>query len=281
MYNNLQPFSTLESLPNPTMPQLIAVALLLLILVLIALVIYWLFFFTEGAYLGERVVVWLYDLYAGRYDSIKNWDLQDEVEYLAEPFVAQVEEKRRPPLILDVAAGSGRLTLAVRLGDMLPDARWVLLDASRRMLQQARQRLGQDERLHYVQHTAQHLPFDADQFDVVSCMEALEFLPDPAAALDELVRVLRPGGLLFITNRTGMRLQLMPGRVWSRSQVFQLLKARDLRNISIRSFLVDYEWVTAVKKGRFQPPGRADDPELARTFAAMDIFLSPDRSGVQ
>jgi len=263
------------------MPLLIAVALLLFILVLTALVIYWLFFYTEGAYLGERVVVWLYDLYARRYDAIKEWDIQDEIEYLAEPFVAQVEEKRRPPLILDVAAGSGRLTLAVQLSELLPDARWVLLDASRRMLAQARKRLKPTDRLHFIQHSAQNLPFEDDFFDVVTCMEALEFLPDPVAALAELVRVLRPGGLLFITNRTGLHAHLMPGRVWTHSQVFQFLKALDMRNISIRPFLVDYEWVTAVKRGRFVPPGRADAPDILRAFTALEIFSSPDQSGVQ
>jgi len=82
----------------------------------------------------------------------------------------------------------------------------------------------------------------------VTCLEALEFMPDPEAALDELIRVLRPGGLLFITNRTGPGARWMPGRIWSRNQVFQLLKARGMTQISIRPFLVDYEWVTAVKK---------------------------------
>ena len=260
---------------------LFVVVVLLAAAAVIALVLYWLFFLTEGAYLGERVVVWLYDLYARRYDAIKDWDIQDEIEYLAEPFALQVEEKRRPPLILDVAAGSGRLTLAVRLSGLLPDARWVLLDASRKMLEQARNRLGQDDRLYFVAHTAQRLPFEDDLFDVVACMEALEFFPDPEAALTELVRVLRPGGLLFITNRVGAQARFMPGRVWSHGQVFQLLKARDMRAISIRPFLVDYEWVTAVKRGRFSPPGRANDPAIITQLAAMDIFSIPEHSGVQ
>ena len=234
---------------------------LLIALGVAAAVIYWLFFLTEGAYLGERVVVWLYDLYARRYDAIKQWDMQDEVEYLAKPFAAAVGEHRRPPLILDVAAGTGRLPLAVRRSRLLPDARWVLLDASAKMLEQARERLGEDDRLHYVQHTAQRLPFEDALFDVVSCLEALEFMPDPEGALDELIRVLRPGGLLFITNRAGPGIRFMPGRIWSRNQVFQLLKARSMTQISIRPWLVDYEWVTAVKKGRFQPPGRAEDAE--------------------
>ncbi len=227
-------------------PLSIAAAALIL-LILAAGVIYWLFFLTEGAYLGERVVVWLYDLYARRYDAIKEWDMRDEIEYLAEPFAAAVGD-RRPPRILDVAAGTGRLTLAVRQSGLLPDARWVLLDASGKMLKRARERLGEDERLQYVQHTAQELPFDDASFDVVTCLEALEFMPDPEAALDELIRVLRPGGLLFITNRTGPGARFLPGRIWSRNEVFWLLKARGMTQISIRPFLVDYEWVTAVKR---------------------------------
>jgi ubiquinone/menaquinone biosynthesis C-methylase UbiE len=196
------------------------VVLLVIALVLAALGIYWLFFLTEGAYLGERVVVWLYDLYARRYDRIKEWDLEDEVTYLAEPFVAAVGEHRRPPLILDVAAGTGRLTLAVKRSGLLPDARWVLLDGSKRMLARANERLGTGPRLHFVHHSARELPFDDALFDVVTCLEALEFMPDPEATLNELIRVLRPGGLLFITNRTGPRARFMPGRIWSRERCF-------------------------------------------------------------
>ncbi len=268
-----RPQNTVRSL------SLFVIIVLVTLAAVIALVIYWLFFLTEGAYLGEKVVIWLYDLYARRYDAIKEWDIQDEIDYLAEPFALQVEEKRRPPLILDVAAGSGRLALAVRLSGQLPDARWVLLDASRKMLAQARDRLGQDDRLHFIAHTAQQLPFDDDLFDVVACLEALEFMPNPEAVLTELTRVLRPGGLLFITNRVGPQARFMPGRVWTHAQVFQLLKARNMRAISIRPFLVDYEWVTAVKRGRFLPPGRAEDPDIIAQLAAMDHFSAPEHSG--
>jgi ubiquinone/menaquinone biosynthesis C-methylase UbiE len=169
----------------------------------------------------------------------------------------------------------------VRLSGLLPVARWVLLDASRQMLGQARRRLGQDERLHFIAHTARQLPFEDASFDVVVCLEALEFMPKPEAVLAELARVLRPGGLLFITNRTGVQARFLPGRVWTHAQVFQLLKAHALRNISIRPFLVDYEWVTAIKRGRFIPPGRANEPDIAARLRAMDIFPSPEQTGVQ
>lgn len=236
-----------------------ALLILLASLILLALFLYWLIFLTEGAYLGREVVVWLYDLYAGRYDRIKGWVIEDEIDYLARPFANEVGRLRRPPLILDVAAGTGRLPLAVEAAGLLPDAHWVLLDASARMLAQARDRLDLGSRAHYLHHPAVPLPFADGSFDVVTCLEALEFMPDPEAALAELARVLRPGGLLVITNRKGWIARLMPGRTWSHHHLYDLHKRLNLRHVSIRTFLVDYEWVSSTKAGALRPPGLAGD----------------------
>jgi 2-polyprenyl-6-hydroxyphenyl methylase/3-demethylubiquinone-9 3-methyltransferase len=45
---------------------------------------------------------------------------------------------------------------------------------------------------------------EAGRFDVVCCMELAEHVPDPAALVSELARLLRPGGSLFVStiNRT-------------------------------------------------------------------------------
>lgn len=42
------------------------------------------------------------------------------------------------------------------------------------------------------------LPFDADRFDLVISVAALEFVDDPAQVLAEAMRVLRPGGRLVV-----------------------------------------------------------------------------------
>ncbi|NBU25635.1 MAG: 3-demethylubiquinone-9 3-O-methyltransferase, partial [Gammaproteobacteria bacterium] len=55
-----------------------------------------------------------------------------------------------------------------------------------------------------------HMPSDAlaaaeaGRFDVVTCMEMLEHVPDPAAILADFAALLRPGGDLFVStlNRT-------------------------------------------------------------------------------
>lgn len=225
---------------------------------LLLLFLYWLLFLTEGAYLGKRVVIWLYDLYARRYDSIKEWSMEDEIAYLVEPFLRELGPLRQPPLILDAAAGTGRLARAVYAAQALPDATWLLLDGSAKMLTEAQKHLQGHDRVFYLQQTLSPLPFADDTFDVVTCLEALEFMPRPETALAELVRVLRPGGYLLITNRVGWIARLMPGRTWSQQHLFQLLKDLGQRHITIRPFLVDYQWASSVKAGGYQPPGRGN-----------------------
>lgn len=44
------------------------------------------------------------------------------------------------------------------------------------------------------------LPFADGEFDLVTCFEVLEHLPDPEAALDELARVLAPSGILAVSS---------------------------------------------------------------------------------
>lgn len=43
------------------------------------------------------------------------------------------------------------------------------------------------------------IPVESASFDAVMCVEVLEHVPDPRAAVKELVRVLRPGGTLVLT----------------------------------------------------------------------------------
>jgi SAM-dependent methyltransferase len=44
------------------------------------------------------------------------------------------------------------------------------------------------------------LDFEDDTFELIVCFEVIEHLEDPFAALDELVRVLAPGGLLLVSS---------------------------------------------------------------------------------
>jgi SAM-dependent methyltransferase len=45
--------------------------------------------------------------------------------------------------------------------------------------------------------TAEQLPFTDASFDLVTCQTVLIHVPDPGAAIDEMIRVARPGGLIL------------------------------------------------------------------------------------
>ena len=48
---------------------------------------------------------------------------------------------------------------------------------------------------------AQALGIRSAAFEIILCTEVLEHLPEPQAAVDEMFRVLEPGGLLLLTTR--------------------------------------------------------------------------------
>ncbi len=170
---------------------------------LAGLLLYYLLIVTEGVFLGRRVVVWLYDLTAVRYDNLKAVDPHFESFFLARPL--QHHLKQFPnPLILDVATGTGRLPVAL-LEEPLFHGRIIGLDAADKMLAVAAEKLRPyRHRATLVQQTADRLPFPTNCFDAVTCLEALEFFPDDKTAVREMVRVLKPGGVLLVTRRKGV-----------------------------------------------------------------------------
>jgi ubiquinone/menaquinone biosynthesis C-methylase UbiE len=210
-----------------------------------AALLYWLLVTTEGVFLGRRVVVWLYDITAHRYDNIKQYDEHEEEFLVVRPVLAALGA-RRQPRILDVATGTGRVPLA--LAAALDKGMIVGLDDAARMLAIGARKLAPYQpRVMLVRHPAVPLPFARDSFDIVTCLEALEFFPSDEAALVEMVRVLRPGGTLITTRRRGWEGRMFLSRYRSEADLQALLQELGLQ--SVRSFLweVNYDLVTARK----------------------------------
>ena len=169
-------------------------------LVLVGGLLYWLFVITEGVFLGRRLVVWLYDRTAHNYDDIKQFDAGAERFFVIRPLLQSLAP-HPAPLILDVATGTGRLPLFL-LEEPTFNGRVIGLEPARKMLTLAQAKLKPfGHRVQFVRQTAVPLPFPDNAFEAVTCLEALEFLPNDVAALREMVRVLRPGGTLVVTRR--------------------------------------------------------------------------------
>jgi demethylmenaquinone methyltransferase/2-methoxy-6-polyprenyl-1,4-benzoquinol methylase len=93
--------------------------------------------------------------------------------------------------VLDVATGTGAVAreLIRQKGCTV-----VGLDQSPEMLAEARRRLPEDVTL--IDGSADRLPFADASFDALTFTYLLRYVPDPAATLRELVRVVRPGGTI-------------------------------------------------------------------------------------
>jgi ubiquinone/menaquinone biosynthesis C-methylase UbiE len=220
------------------------IALFLAILLLGSLV-YWLLVTTEGVYLGSRVVIWLYDLVAHRYDQIKQFDPEEELFLVGRPLLSGLAGVQRPR-VLDVATGAGRVP-AVMSGSLAAvNGRLIGLDAAARMLAQAAAKIDSPV-VSFVQGTAVALPFATAGFDGVVCLEALEFFPSDEAAVQEMARVLRPGGFLMLTRRVGWEGKAFLTRYRSERALQQMLAAVGFGEISFHLWLHNYDLVIGRK----------------------------------
>jgi ubiquinone/menaquinone biosynthesis C-methylase UbiE len=220
--------------------------LVIALLVVLALFLYWQLVIAEGAYLGARVVAFLYDLVAQRYNKIKQFNESDDRYFLSEPLSGMLASLDRP-WVLDVATGTGRLPLAL-LDNRSFRGRVVALDLAGRMLRVAQRALLQyATRVTLIHQTAERLPFADDAFDAVACLEALEFMPDPEKVMAECVRVLKPGGALVLTRRSGPWARWMPGRTPSKEQIKAQVEALGVWNVEVNLWQVDYDLVWGIK----------------------------------
>lgn len=104
-------------------------------------------------------------------------------------------------MILDVGCGPGVIAQAVAA--LIPAGTVIGIDAGIARLTYARASHADTCNLQFIEGTASHLPFPDNSFDVVCCRFVLEYLPDRQEAVDEMVRVLKPGGMLLLQDLDG------------------------------------------------------------------------------
>ena len=193
---------------------------------------------------------------------------------------------------LDVGCGPG--FVAARIRHTRPQLEIIGVDRDPAMLRQARQLIPVTE------GSAERLPFPAGSFDCVYARLVLRHLADPAGALREMHRVLRPSGRLIVVDSDDGALVMHPTPVafaralGAREKTFQrrgadpfigrrlpaLLGAAEFGDLSFRPLVVD---TVSVGRGPFArivlaPVADAIDADLldavgvAAAVAAIDAW---------
>ncbi len=114
--------------------------------------------------------------------------------------------------ILDVGSGAGQIA-----GHLLKyadrQANITCFDLSPEMLYRARKLL-RSNRPRYLVADLTRLPFKAESFDCVTCGYVLEHLPDPRTGLEELARVMVPGGKMLLMTTEDSFGGAWTSRIW-------------------------------------------------------------------
>jgi 2-polyprenyl-3-methyl-5-hydroxy-6-metoxy-1,4-benzoquinol methylase len=114
--------------------------------------------------------------------------------------MALVSEQLPARSLLDAGCGDGRFLAATA---RLPNAPDVLAgcDISGRILETAAETIAREGRTaELVPANLERLPFPDEAFDVVLCVQVIEHLVAPQLGVDQLARVLSPGGALVLST---------------------------------------------------------------------------------
>ena len=229
-------------------------------------------YFYEGVHLGPRLQSWLYDRWSKKYDAGKRESQLRDDEMLARPLLEMLKHIPEP-FILDFATGTGRLSFGLMIRPEF-DGRIIALDISQGMLEQAAAKLSLLERsrradVELLRHQSMPLPFPDAAFDAVCCLEVLELLPDAQAALNEMSRLLRPGGVL-LTSR-GTEESGRKAKVKSGAELTSMLQASGFENIQITKWWKLFDRVLANKNGTSGPAGTGALTDVLRCASCNQI----------
>jgi ubiquinone/menaquinone biosynthesis C-methylase UbiE len=191
--------------------------------------------------------------------------------------------------VLDVACGTGVVTrhAAPILG---PAGSIVGVDLNSNMLDVAREQAPTGgASIEWRQGDAASLPCPDSDFDVVLCQQGVQFFPDRAGALQEMHRVLTPGGLVglcvwcaieqspcHLAIAEALRRHVGPDVARRFQGPFSFSDPDALKNAMVAAGFRDVEIQVATVTRRLLPPNESIPGLLASTPVGAEIAALPD-----
>lgn len=139
----------------------------------------------------------MFDNISGKYDLL-NRILSMGIDQSWRKKVVRSVKNEKPSTILDIATGTGDLAIAMAKAT---HAKITGFDLSAGMLEVGRKKVTAeklDDRIEMIQGDAENMPFSDNSFDVITVAFGVRNFENLTKGLDEIYRVLKPGGKFII-----------------------------------------------------------------------------------
>lgn len=141
--------------------------------------------------------------YEGSHYRTEFWEGQNrEYEDRVERIAMQKLLPSQGENLIEIGAGFGRLADLYQGYQQV-----VLMDYARTQLEEAQRQLGKDDRFLYVVADIYRLPFVDNLFDTLTMVRVMHHLADVPAALIQIQRIVRPGGLVVIEHASKLHIK--------------------------------------------------------------------------
>ena len=159
-------------------------------------------------------------------------------------------ERFQPANLIDIGCGPGGFLCAVQ--KRFPDIQLNALDLSEEMVRETQERLGPSAVA--IVGDSEHMPLESERYEIVTCNMSIHHYPHAQDAVNEMYRILKPGGTLLLNDMdcaspiralANWAFPRLPGgdvRMYTRREISQMIQEAGFerwyyRKISPFSFL--------------------------------------------
>lgn len=153
--------------------------------------------YSESDLSKKEQVEQMFDNISGKYDLL-NRILSMGIDIRWRKKVVKSVKKANPKTVLDIATGTGDLAIQIAKSTQ---AQITGFDLSAGMLEVGRKKVTKeklDGRIEMIQGDAENMPFENNSFDVITVAFGVRNFENLKKGLDEIYRVLKPGGKFII-----------------------------------------------------------------------------------
>ncbi len=129
---------------------------------------------------------------ASQWDTMREGFFSDDIREKA----CSVADVQKGGISADIGAGTGFITEAL----LNHGLKVIAVDNSEDMLEQMKKKFGSASDIDYRLGESEKLPIDDETVDYAMANMVLHHVENPYTAIEEMVRILKPGGKLVITD---------------------------------------------------------------------------------